>query len=132
MKPVPTPRGTRPAPIDWLESRGEMARFCTRTVAGRTLSATPTTSGPDVRAAAALRPGAALEVTDDGPLCGVGGTTSGGPWQALDSTSIVAPIHVRIPQRRHVIVDAPSRLGLVRTLVRVFRMRRRDAGTSRV
>src|SRR4051794_15028340 len=108
MKPVPTPRGTRPAPIDWVESRGATARFCTRTVAGRTLSATPTTSGPDVNAAAALSAVGALERVGDCAPLWFGCTSSLGPVQALSSAMRTnASSQVRIPQRRDVIADAP-------------------------
>src|SRR4051794_29503831 len=119
MKPVPTPRGTRPAPIDCDESRGAIARFCTRTVAGRTFSATPTTSGPVVAVVVALL----VELAGVGATCpdcttcpgrpvwagwpGCG-TTSLGPLQALsNATTTSACRHVRIPQRRDVIADAP-------------------------
>src|SRR3954447_25505598 len=111
MKPVPTPRGTRPAPIDCVESRVATARFCTSTVAGRTFSATPATSGPvicAVVAADAVVPAEAVVVgavgVGRGVDCGIIAVES----QAVSGSSTVSDIeHIRVVQRRGVIADAP-------------------------
>src|SRR5690349_18743483 len=63
MKPVPTPEGTSPAPTRWARSGGTFVRFCTITLAGRTMSATATMFGAPPGDAALL---AAATGTGDG------------------------------------------------------------------
>src|SRR5436190_121354 len=93
MNPVPTPRGTSPLPRTGNSCAGATARFCTITVAGRTLSATATVSTTE--GAAALVPPAAggLPVL----LLAGGAVALAGPLEAPgESTSHAASARTEI------------------------------------
>ncbi len=70
MKPVPAPWGTRSPPWPGCAPPAGPPRFCTSTVAGRTLSATLATSGRDDGAAAraGLAAGAAVPTPPVAPV----------------------------------------------------------------